>query len=134
MLMLLFAVLFGTGATGTVAVANPEVEINGNPGVILPATSGESWTPSEEHLQAAEAAVAAEALTADRPPVLDGYRQYTGIIVDGQRKVHINSMCQAFDNWRTTLIEIEDGGPCFWGATFNVETGELESLVVNGEG
>lgn len=139
-LLLLLAVIFGVGSVSTatrvdepIATVTMEVEINGNPGVILPAESGENWTPSEEYLQAAEDAVETETRNSERPPVLDGYRQYIGIVEDGQRKVRINSMCSEVDNWRIRLIEIEDGGPCYWGATYNVETGEIESLVVNGE-
>lgn len=139
-LLLLLALIFGVGSVSTatridgpVAAVNPEVEINGNPGVILPAESGENWMPSDEHLQAAEDAVEAETRNSARPPVLDGYRQYIGVVEDGQRKIRINSMCSEADNWRIRLIEVEDGGPCYWGATYNVDTGEIESLVVNGE-
>ena len=52
---------------------------------------------------------------------------------EGDRKVIVNSMCTEIDGWDSAYIEVADGGPCFWNALYNVETGELEYLIVNGE-
>lgn len=112
------------------------VEINGNPGVILEAESyradAEGWSPSIGDLQDAEDAVLA-APAGDREPVIDGYRQYAGIVEDGERKIIVSSMCQEMAGWDKEWILIMDGGPCFWEATYNVDTGEMEMLIVNGE-
>lgn len=137
LIILLGFILFGTSGTTVVSPpAAPTVEINGNPGVILDASQYwgdvDGWMPDESHLQAAEDAVLA-APAGDREPQIDGYRQYIGIIEDGERKVVINSMCMEIDGWTESYIEVADGGACFWGAIYNVETGELESLIVNGE-
>jgi nitrite reductase/ring-hydroxylating ferredoxin subunit len=83
-------------------------------------------------LQAAEDAVLA-APSGVREPVIEGFRQYVGIVEDGDRKIVINSMCQHIDGWETSYIEVMDGGSCFWNAIYNVDTGEIESLIVNGE-
>jgi hypothetical protein len=147
-LIFLTFLLFGT--SGPAAVSAPveiatvesrpsgsPVQINGNPGVILPAsayrTDAENWTPTSDQIQEAEDAVTVAAPFDGRDPILDGYRQYVGIVEDGQRKIVVNSMCTEFDGWEENFIQIEDGGPCFWQALYNVETQEIESLVVNGQ-
>jgi hypothetical protein len=134
-------ILFGTSGpveVATVSAPPPSspVTINGNPGVILDVSlygrDTDRWTPSEADLQAAEDAVLT-APSGDREPVIEGYRQYVGIVENGERKIVINSMCQQVDDWETSYIEVMDGGACFWNAVYNVDTGELESLIVNGE-
>lgn len=113
------------------------VEINGNPGVILDSsaysTDVEGWIPGEAHLQEAEDAVAGVEPVDGREPMRGGYRQYVGIVEDGERKVHINSMCVESERWDDTYIMVMDGGSCFWNATYNIDTGEVENLYVNGE-
>jgi hypothetical protein len=65
--------------------------------------------------------------------MLDGYRQYAGLIENGDRKIHISSMCTEIGEWRSSAIIVMDGGSCFWIALYNVDTDEIESLMVNGE-
>jgi hypothetical protein len=141
LIIILLLGFFLIGSSGTTvdsppAVTSAMVEINGNPGVILDATAyhrdAEGWSPDVASLQAAEDAVLA-APAGDREPQLDGYRQYVGIVEDGDRKIVVNSMCMEIDGWESSYIEVADGGPCFWNALYNVETGELEYLIVNGE-
>lgn len=137
-LILLGFLLFGTSSTSveTSPTTSAMVEVNGNPGVILDATAldpgAEGWSPDMADLLAAEDAVLV-APAIDREPQLDGYRQYVGIVVDGERKVVVNSMCVEIDGWTGAYVEIMEGGSCFWNAIYNVDTGELELLVVNGE-
>ncbi len=125
----------------------PSVVISGNEGVILPRGDATDlvwsedpvdgyWLPGEEWLIRAEDAVVREsAAIADehRKPVIEGNRQYAGFIVNSERKIHINSMCSSTGNWRSSVIVVMDGGPCYWQAVYNAETDEVESLVVNGE-
>jgi hypothetical protein len=42
-------------------------------------------------------------------------------------------LCEAPDDWKSSYIMVADGGSCFWNALYNVDTGELEYLIVNGE-
>jgi hypothetical protein len=144
-LILLGFLLFGT--SGPQAIEDPvvdivtvppqRVEVNGNPGVILDVETYshdlEGWTPTEAQLQEAEDAVPAVGDDGVREPEMDGYRQYVGIIDDGERKIVINSMCDEIDDWENKFIMIADGGSCFWNALYNVDTGEMEYLIVNGE-
>ncbi len=140
LIILLGFLLFGVEGPTRVEPPPPTVsslvEINGHPGVILDVATYrhdvEGWTPTEADLQEAEDAVLA-APAGDRAPQIDGYRQYVGIIEDGQRKIVVNSMCMELDGWTESYIEVADGGSCFWNAVYNVDTGELESLIVNGE-
>jgi hypothetical protein len=113
------------------------VSFDGFEGVIVPAedvedegwfSSDEAWTPTEEDVVAAEAAIEA------KQGPLDHMRQYIGITQDGERKIFVNGFCDAWEtNWQAELIFVNDGGECYFGATYNVETGELESFVFNGE-
>jgi hypothetical protein len=147
-LLFLSFLLFGTSgpvaqspniAVATVGAPPPlssTVEINGNPGVVLDVASYshdlQGWTPAEDDLQAAEDAVLA-APAGDREPEIEGYRQYVGIVENGERKIIVNSMCDEMEGWDEQYIMVMDGGSCFWNAVYNVETGELESLIVNGD-
>lgn len=116
---------------------NPVISINGNPGVVLDATSyqrgAEGWTPSMDDLQAAEDAVMTVAAQDERNPLPFGYRQYAGIVEDGERKIVIHSMCKRLDGWGQEFLLVLDGGPCFWQATYNADTGEVETFYVNGQ-
>jgi hypothetical protein len=125
----------------------PAVTVNGNPGVVAPrhmasdlARSDDTvegyWLPGEDWLVRAEHAVAREAAGIPDPqwvPMLDGYRQYAGLIENGDRKIHISSMCTEIGGWRSSAVMVMDGGSCFWIALYNVDTDEIESLMVNGE-
>lgn len=124
----------------------PTVTVNGNSGVVAPRDEAEGmvwseepvtgyWLPGERWLTRAEDAVLREAKTIpdeERQPMISGYRQYAGYIVNGERKIFINSMCTEFDGWRSSGILVMDGGNCFWNAVYNVDTDEVELLIVNG--
>lgn len=144
-LIFLAFLIFGTSGpaatrSGGVDIATVDpgpvgIAINGNPGVILDVASysrdHDGWTPSVVDIQEAEDAVPA-AVTGEREPEIDGYRQYVGIIEDGELKIVINSMCHEVDGWDEEFIMIADGGPCFWNALYNVDTREMEYVIVNG--
>ncbi len=113
------------------------VSFDGFEGVIVPVeavendpwfTSEEAWTPTEADVIAAE-----EAIEAEQGP-LDHMRQYIGITQGGQHKVYVNGFCDAWEtNWQAELVFVMDGGDCFFSATYNVETGELENFMFNGD-
>lgn len=138
--------LLAPSAGAVTPIARPwiEVTINGKPGVLLPREAAHElvwaevdgyWLPGEAWLTEAEHAVIAashEIPEEDRRPRIDGYRQYAGYMLDGQRMIIINSSCDEFEDWRSEVIFVMDGGPCFWQATYNATTRELTSLVVNG--
>lgn len=123
----------------------PSATVNGLPGVIMPRDIAESviwsedeidgyWLPGEPWLEAADQAIADRAERIEDPqrtPVLGSYRQYGGFIENGERKIYINAFCVELDNWKRGYVMVMDGGPCFWNAVYNVNTGEVEHLYVN---
>lgn len=131
--------LIGAGG-GTIELPEREwtsVRVGPNEGVILPASAAPdllSWTGAEaegfwypryEHLVAAEDALRDQST---------GFRQYAGFIEDGERKIYINAFCDDPGmDWKREVVFVLDGGDCYWQAIFNVTTGEVEMLIVNGE-
>ena len=67
---------------------------------------------------------------------LDGYkRQYLPMINEkGQKEVWINFFCGNFgaDNWETEIVQVEDGGNCYFNIKINLETKEYYELGING--
>lgn len=61
------------------------------------------------------------------------YRQYLGIIIDGQKFIFINAFCddKPPETWREMLIDRCDGG-CSWGVVYDVRTGKFSHLEMNG--
>jgi hypothetical protein len=135
----------GCGAATVTVDAWAPVTINGHEGVIVPVDetpsllmetgieSEDYWMPSESDLQLAEDELEQHM---SRSPglgagMLDAMRQYGGFIEDGERKIYVNSFCAEFDNWRSNVVFVLDGGACFWQAIYNVDTGEIEAIYVN---
>ncbi|KSA14159.1 hypothetical protein [Maribacter dokdonensis] len=67
---------------------------------------------------------------------LDGFkRQYVPVINDkGQKEVWINFFCDDFgiEYWKTDLVQVDDGGNCFFNLKINLETKEYYELSING--
>lgn len=61
------------------------------------------------------------------------YLQYVGIVSHGRRLIYINALEDESPNWRTTLVDVCDGGDGFWGAVFDPATGRFSDLAFNGE-
>jgi len=63
------------------------------------------------------------------------YVPYTG--VKGEKKVFINCFCKGVDNfdyWKERLVEVDDGGVCFFNVTINLSTQNCGPLLINGPG
>lgn len=71
----------------------------------------------------------------------NGYkRQYVPIINNkGQKEVFVNFFCNDFgaNNWKTELVQVEDGGNCYYNLKFNLVTKtyklEINYNVNNGQ-
>lgn len=55
----------------------------------------------------------------------------------GDKKVYVNCFCShdfpgEFNYWKKTLIEVDDGGSCFFHLTLNLSTNKFEQLFING--
>jgi hypothetical protein len=76
------------------------------------------------------------------------YRQYVCFVKEnGDSIVYINALCKIFEgpihddndslrwvrlDWQHHLIEVDDGGPCFWRIWINVTKREYFNFMVNG--
>ena len=64
-------------------------------------------------------------------------RQYVPIInPKGEKEIWINLFCDDFgnDTWKYTLMEVSDGGNCFFNVKVNLENKTYSRLIVNGYG
>jgi len=55
----------------------------------------------------------------------------------GDKKVYINSFCVSdwgFHYWKQSLVQVEDGGSCFFHLIINLTTKKYEPLFTNGYG
>jgi hypothetical protein len=62
-------------------------------------------------------------------------RQYVPFLNSkGERMVFINAFCELdhFDYWKKTLVDVKDGGSCFFHVSINLTTGKYEQLYSNG--
>ncbi len=62
-------------------------------------------------------------------------RQYVPYVTSkGEKKVYINCFCTPdhFDYWKKSLVEVMDGGSCFFQLTLNLSLKQYEKLHLNG--
>ena len=62
-------------------------------------------------------------------------RQYIPAInSDGEKILYINAFCslQGHDYWKNSLVEVMDGGECYFQVIINMETKEVVEFSVNG--
>jgi hypothetical protein len=61
-------------------------------------------------------------------------RQYVAAVNDkGEKEVWINCFCEiGGDNWKTSIIFVEDGGNCFFNLKVNLTNENCYDLSVNG--
>jgi len=54
----------------------------------------------------------------------------------GDKKVYINGFCvlDDFTYWKQTLVDVADGGSCFFHVTLNLTTNKYEKLFINAYG
>lgn len=96
------------------------------------------WTPSDTDIASANRAIyqhlktlGESAITADFGTY---YQQYFGYQVDDTRYIYANYFCDTFDfDWHNDFVFVMDGGNCFFQASYNLLTGKVESLYINGE-
>ena len=61
-------------------------------------------------------------------------RQYVAAInKNGDKEVWINCLCQIHDdNWKNSIIMVDDGGNCYFNLKINLTKGKCYDLMVNG--
>jgi len=66
---------------------------------------------------------------------LDNYnRQYVPVINDkGEKEVWINCFCETWDSdWKNEIMEVDDGGNCYFNLKINLTKEKYYDLMVNG--
>ena len=60
-------------------------------------------------------------------------RQYVCVVnKNGQKEVYINCFCDTLgDNWKKSLIQVDDGGNCFFNFKINLTTKKYYDFFVN---
>jgi hypothetical protein len=66
------------------------------------------------------------------------FRQYIGIVVNNRKLIYVNAFCgRSFSRGKgrpQRLVNMCDGGSCFWGAVYDVATKQFSDLSINGSG
>lgn len=68
---------------------------------------------------------------------LQNYRlQYVPYAADGKRMVLVNGFCRDIDfaDWKKRLVQVDDGGACFFHVTLHISDGTYDVVAVNGMG
>lgn len=63
----------------------------------------------------------------------DYYRQYVGIIVNGEKYIYINAAKATWHESSQKPQIVCDGGKSFWGALYSPSSKKFTNLVFNGE-
>jgi len=51
----------------------------------------------------------------------------------GEKEVWVNCFCDDWDtSWRTQIVMLDDGGPCYFNCKLNLTTKKVCDLIVNG--
>jgi hypothetical protein len=101
---------------------------------------GSSWSPDAPTLNAAKGklrqAVWSTALKQqqDLPDWKTYSFQYQGRELSGRRIVYVNAFCIAPDYADKQLVQVLDGGPCYFVAIYDVATGTYSAVEFNGRG
>ncbi|MCB9460994.1 MAG: hypothetical protein H6670_15175 [Anaerolineaceae bacterium] len=101
----------------------------------------EFWTPSRDDILAlgenATRFLQTDDVTQFHPDLWarydDYWRQYVGFVRDGQRLIYANYFCRAEAGWLDRLLEVADGGDCYFQLTYDVDSQRFVNWYVNGE-
>lgn len=141
----LFLILLSTGLSSEAAssVVDPQgiifsaEQIKNQKFIDVP---GPYWTPSQEQVDKLEKKLPAylkdQSSTHSKPLKIDlpkYKRQYFGYNLSGKKVIYVNAFCNYFDYWKTTFVFVDDGGQCFFQATYDPESDKFVSFSVNGD-
>ncbi|KAA9339683.1 hypothetical protein F0P96_03450 [Hymenobacter busanensis] len=60
-------------------------------------------------------------------------RQYVAVLNSrGEKEVWVNCFCSDETNWRTQIVDVDDGGNCFFNVTINLSKGIWHDMAANG--
>jgi hypothetical protein len=117
-------------------------------GIIFPAKSAEAhdaktmvpWTPSESDVLLAEKELVQflkktkDVRVVDILQKIGTYkRQYRGFISEDHKQIWIRFYCEGSSiDWTNREMEVFDGGTCYFGLCFSMETKTFSHLAING--
>jgi hypothetical protein len=114
-------------------------------------SSNEFWEPSIDDVSSTEKCIRQYLVSVEQEPKLDAYqkekvafilenlaqyrRQYVGIVVDGKRRIWVNSFFvdDSFPNWDRVPVDVEDGGRYFWQIEYLLLEDDCINFYVHGE-
>jgi hypothetical protein len=135
------------GYTGVIISKNGASEF----GYLFDGDSTEFWAPSINDVSRAEECIRQFLVFAQQNSTLDPYqkenpayilrnlekyrRQYVGIVVDGEKRIWINSFFSddSFPNWTRSPVYLLDGGNHFWQIEYIPLKDECINFYVHGE-
>ena len=100
---------------------------------------GERWVPDPTQVMEVDAAlpVYLQEAAPELTDKLGSYtRQYGGVTGrEGQQLIYVNFFCDAhrWNNWRSELVDVMDGGNCYFHTVYDVNGRSFLSLSINGE-
>jgi hypothetical protein len=108
------------------------------------ALPGPYWAPGDAEIAAAEARIATTFASMSNERAyristnLPTYkRQYLGYTIDGRRFIYANAFCvdhwQRDPAWPARLVEVDDGGACYFSLHYDIEGDRIDRLSINGE-
>ena len=101
------------------------------------------WTPSPEEVALLEGRLKTYLEGVATPQAkeiaarLGSYkRQYLGYSFGGKRWVLVNAFCNAYwkrnDSWRDSVVDVLDGGSCFFKVHYDPSRSQFDKLIING--
>ena len=61
-------------------------------------------------------------------------RQYIAIINEaGEKEVWVNCFCQYDETWKRNIVEVHDGGKCYFNLKINLSSNRYYDFYINGE-
>ena len=97
------------------------------------------FTPTVADIDAMTARLRAQLASPGPQPItrpFDAFHfHHIGVVRGGRRLIFTNAFCNTYgDRWLREPISVDDGGDCYFDLKYDIETGSLLELHVNGVG
>ena len=53
---------------------------------------------------------------------------------NGEKRVCVNCFCSSKENWKRSIVIVQDGGKCYFKMWINLDDSKVDVFTVNGEG
>ena len=94
------------------------------------------WTPDTSDVSEAEAQIR-QYLQKEHPSLYKSYRQYkvqfTGLVLpEAAKTVYANYFCEDFSGWKSSEVDVDDGGDCYFQVRYDVDKKRCFKFSING--